>query len=92
MKVKILRVVAQTDAVMVPSRKQENGQIAKSILRLKELGGEYEDEFVCSLFGDLALQKFVSGKMVVVALRFQARETNGAYYQDVVINEIVPIN
>ncbi len=89
---KVLKVMAQTDAVMVPSKKQESGQIAKSMLRLKELGGEYEDEFVCAVFGDLAQQKWLSGKLVVAALRFQTHEANGAYYQDVVINEIVPIN
>ena len=89
---KVLKVMAQTDAVMVPSKKQESGQIAKSMLRLKELGGEYEDEYICAVFGDLAQQKWLSGKLVVAALRFQTHEANGAYYQDIVVNEIVPIN
>ena len=43
MQTKILKVVAQGPVVQVPSKKQENGQIAKCMIRLKELGGDYED-------------------------------------------------
>lgn len=89
---KVLKVVAQTDAVMVPSKKQESGQIAKCYIRLRELGGEYEGEYICTLFGELAQQEYASGKLVVASLRFQTHEANGAYYQDIVVNEIVPIN
>ena len=42
METKILKVVAQTEAVYVPSKKSDNGQLAKSMIRLKELGGDYE--------------------------------------------------
>ena len=52
---KILKVVAQTEAVYVPSKKSDNGQLAKSMIRLKELGGDYEDEYICAMFGNLAL-------------------------------------
>ena len=89
---KILKVVAQTDVVMVPSKKQESGQIAKSMIRLKELGGEYEGEYVCAAFGELAEQKLVSGKLVVATLRFQTHESNGSFFQDVVVNDIQPLN
>lgn len=88
---KVLKVMAQTDAVMVPSKKQESGQIAKSMLRLKELGGEYEDEYICAAFGDLAQQKWLSGKLVVAALRFQTHESNGSFFQDVVATDIQPL-
>ena len=50
----IAKVVAQTEAVYVPSRKAGSGHVAKSVIRLRELGGEYEDEYVCTLFGNLA--------------------------------------
>ena len=40
MKTVIAKVVAQTEPVFVPSKKQENGQVAKSMIRLKELGGD----------------------------------------------------
>jgi hypothetical protein len=84
----IAKVVAQTEAVYVPSKKAENGQVAKSVIRLKELGGEYEDEFACTLFGNLALCKFVAGDLVAAALRFQAHESNGQFYQDVVATDV----
>ena len=84
----IAKVVAQTEAVYVPSRKADSGQVAKSVIRLKELGGEYEDEFVCAMFGNLALCKFVSGDLVAASLRFQSHEVNGVSYQDVVATDV----
>ena len=88
METKILRVVAQTEPVYVPSKKQENGQLAKCYIRLKEMGGEYGDEYLCVMFGNLALCKFDKGRVVAASLRFQTHESNGAYYQDVVVNDI----
>ena len=88
---KILKVVAQTEAVYVPSKKQDNGQLAKSMIRLKELGGDYEDEYQCAMLGNLALCKFEAGQTVVACLRFQTHESNGTFYQDIVVNEIVKI-
>ena len=85
---KILKVVAQTEPIYVPSKKSDNGQLAKSMIRLKELGGDYEDEYICTMFGNLALCKFAADKTVIVSLRFQTHESNGAYYQDVVVNDI----
>ena len=29
---------------------------------------------------------------VVAALRFSSHEVNGAYYQDVIVSDIIPIN
>lgn len=88
MKTVICKVVAQTEAVYVPSKKAENGQVAKSVIKLKKLGGEFEDEYVCTLFGNLALCKFVAGDLVAASLRFQSHEVNGQSYQDVVATEI----
>ena len=88
MKTVICKVVAQTGAVYVPSKKAENGQVAKSVIKLKELGGEFEDEYVCTLFGNLAMCKFVAGDLVAASLRFQSHEVNGQSYQDVVATEI----
>jgi hypothetical protein len=88
MTTKILKVVAQTEPVYVPSKKQESGKIAKCMIRLKELGGEYEDEYVCAMFGDLALCKVQKDQLVVASMRFQSHESNGAYYQDIVVTDI----
>ena len=49
---KILKVMAQSEPVYVPSKKADNGQLAKSMIRLKELGGDYEDEYICAMFGN----------------------------------------
>ena len=89
---KILMVMAQTEPVYVPSKKSDNGQLAKSMIRLRELGGDYEDEYICTMFGNLALCKFAVGKTVIASLRFQTHESNGSYFQDVVANDIVRIN
>ncbi len=88
---KILKVMAQTEPVYVPSKKTDNGQLAKSMIRLKELGGDYEDEYNCTMFGNLAECKFAVGKTVVASLRFQTHESNGAWYQDIVANDIVKL-
>ena len=85
---KILKVMAQTEPVYVPSKKTDSGQVAKSMIRLKELGGDYEDEYICAMFGNLALCKFAVGKTVIASLRFQTHESNGSYFQDVVASEV----
>jgi hypothetical protein len=92
MKTIICKVSAQTDPVYVPSRKAEGGQVAKSMIRLKELGGDYEDEYICAMFGNLALCKFAAGSTVIASLRFQTHESNGSYFQDVVATDIQNIH
>ena len=88
MKTIICKVVAQMEPVYVPSRKAENGQLAKCMIKLKELGGEYEDEYICAMCGNLALCRFAMGDTVIAALRFQTHESNGSYFQDVVASDI----
>ena len=92
MQTKICKVIAQTEPVYVQSKKSENGQLAKCYIRLRELGGDYEDEYQVALLGNIALCKFVTGKTVVATLRFSTHEANGAYYQDIVATDIVPFN
>ena len=92
MQTKICKVIAQTEPVYVQSKKSENGQLAKCYIRLRELGGDYEDEYQVALLGNIALCKFVTGKTVVATLRFSTHEADGAYYQDIVATDIVPIN
>ena len=91
MQTKICKVVAQTESVYVPSKKQDSGQLAKSMIRLRELGSDYEDEYICAMFGNLALCKFAAGETVIASLRFQTHESNGSYFQDVVAYDIQDI-
>ena len=83
--------MAQGDPAYVPSKRSGNGQLAKCMIRLKELGGDYEDEYICTMFGNLALCKFAEGKTVVASLRFQTHESQGAVFQDVIATEITEV-
>ena len=89
---KIMRVVSQGDVSYVASQKAESGQLAKCVIRLKELGGNYGDEYICTMFGNLALCKFYEGDLIVASLRFQVHEVNGNSYQDIVATGVVKIN
>lgn len=73
-------------------KKQEGGQLAKCYIRLRELGGQYENEYVCAVFGNLASCVFNEGDLVVASLRFQTHEANGQYYQDIVVNDLIKLS
>lgn len=89
----ICRVVSQGDVSYVASQKAEGGQLAKCIIRLKEFGGgKFGDEYVCTMFGNLALCKFYEDDLVVASLRFQVHEVNSSLYQEVVANDVIKIN
>ena len=92
MNTKILKVIAQTETVYVQSKKSENGQLAKCYIRLRELGGEYENEYQCTLRGNMALSRFTPGSMVAAGLRFSVHENNGGCFQDILVTEMVQIN
>ena len=84
-------MIAQTEPVYVQSKKTESGQLAKCYIRLRELGGDYEDEYQCTLLGNIALCRFQQGTTVAASLRFSTRENNGAWYQDIIANDIIKI-
>jgi hypothetical protein len=84
--------VSQGDVTYVASQKAEGGQQAKCVIRLKEFGGKYGDEYVCTLFGNLSLCKFSEGDLVIASLRFQVHEVNGSVYQEIVANDVVKLS
>ncbi len=93
MKTNIFRVVSQGNVSYIPSSKEANGQLAKCEIRLKMLGGsKFSDEFVATMFGNLAQCRFYEGDVVVAVLRFSVHEVNGCLYQDVVCNDLVKLN
>ena len=93
METKILRVVSQGDVTYIPSTKQEGGQLAKCVIRLKEFGGgKFGDEYICTMFGNLAQCRFTEGDLVAASLRFQVHEVNGNWYQEIIANDVVSIN
>ena len=88
----IFKVTAQRDVFWVSSQKAAGGQISKSNIVLRELGGKYENTYVATMLGEQANIRFVKDDLVVAALRFSTREYNGQVFQDIVVNEIIKIN
>ncbi len=92
MKTYIFKVVTQQAVSYIPSTKQEGGQLAKSVIRLREFGsGKFGNEYACTLFGNLALCKFYENDLVAASLRFQVHEVNGILYQEIVANDIIKL-
>ena len=93
METKLLKVVRQGEAFSVQSQKAESGQIQKCNIVLRELGGgKFENEFVCSMLGNLAGCRFYEGDVVAATLRFSTHEYQGQVFQDIVATDIVKIN
>lgn len=88
----IFKVVQQGEAFAVQSQKAEGGQTMKCNIVLQELGGKYENQYVGAMLGNTAQCRFYAGDVVAAALRFSAREHNGAMYQDILVTEIVKLS
>ena len=87
-----MKVVRQGEAFSVQSAKADDGQIQKCNIVLKELGGKYENEYVCAMLGNLALCRFYEGDVVIATLRFSTHEYQGQTYQEILATDIVKIN
>ena len=92
METKILKVVRQGEAFSVQSQKQESGSLQKCNIVLRELGGsKYENEYVCTLLGNLAGCRFYEGDVVVATLRFSTHEYQGQTFQEILCSDIVAL-
>ena len=92
METKILKVVRQGEAFSVQSTKAESGQIQKCTIVLKELGGsKFENEYVCTMLGNLAVCRFYDGDVVLATLRFTTHEFQGQVFQDILATDIVKL-
>ena len=89
METKILKVVRQGEAFSVQSSKQESGTIQKCNIVLKELGGKFENEYVCAMLGNLAACRFNEGDLVVATMRFSTHEYQGQVFQEILATDIV---
>lgn len=85
----IMRVVSCGAVQQVASQKAEGGMLSKRQMVLQEIGGKFEDQFVGTLLGNLAVCEFQPGETVAAAVRFSAREYNGQVYQDIIITDLV---
>ena len=91
METKILRVVRQGEAFGVQSAKAESGTIQKCNIVLRELGGKFENEFVCAMLGNLAACRFYEGDVVAATLRFSTHEYQNQVFQEVLCTDIVKL-
>ena len=91
METRILKVVRQGEAFSVQSSKQESGSIQKCNIVLKELGGKFENEFVCAMLGNLAACRFYEGDVVAATLRFSTHEYQNQVFQEVLVTDIAKI-
>ena len=92
METRILKVVRQGEAFSVQSAKAEAGQIKKCNIVLKELGGKFENEYVCAMLGNLAACRFYEGDVVIATLRFSTHEYQGQTFQEILATDIVKVN
>ena len=91
MDAKILKVVRQGEAFSVQSSKSDNGTIQKCNIVLREMGGKYENEYVCAMLGNLAACKFYEGDVVAATLRFSTHEYQGQVFQEILATDIVKL-
>jgi hypothetical protein len=92
MMTKILRVVRQGEAFSVQSAKAEGGQIQKCNIVLRELGGKFENEYVCAMLGNLAACRFYEGDVVAATLRFSTHDYQNQVFQEILVSDIVKLN
>ena len=89
----ILKVVRQGDAFSVQSQKADSGEIQKCNIVLRELGSsKYENEFACTMLGNLAGCKFYEGDVVAATLRFSTHEYQGQTFQEILVTDLVKVN
>ena len=88
-----MKVVRQGEPFSVLSAKADGGQIQKCSIVLRELGGsKFENEYVCSMLGNLAGCRFYEGDVVVATLRFSTHDFQGQTFQEILATDIVKIN
>ena len=93
MKTVILRVVRQGEAFSVQSQKAETGQIQKCNIVLRELGGsKFENEYACTMLGNMADCRFYENDMVAATLKFSTHEYQGQTFQEVLLTDVQKIN
>lgn len=85
----IARVVSQTDTFDVNTK---DGLKPKCYIHLKEVNGEYADNFYCSMLGPMATIKFAKDDIVHVSLRIYTYEIDGQRRQSIEVRDIVKIN
>jgi hypothetical protein len=81
--------VGQTEPGFVTTQKGE--QLAKCNIRLKEIGGDYADEYYATMLGNLAQTKYHEGEVVAATLKFRLYEKDGNVRQDMTVTDMVKL-
>ena len=88
-----MKVVRQGEAFSVQSQKSESGEIKKCTIVLRELGGsKFENEYACSMLGNLAGCRFYEGDVVAATMRFSTHEYQGQVFQEILVTDIVKLS
>lgn len=81
------KVVAQQEPFSIT--KQDGTSLNKCQIVLQEVGGKYENSYVCTLLGNSALCRFYQGDLVYAVLRFQHSEYQGKFYNEITVQDII---
>lgn len=81
------KVAAQQEPFTVT--KQDGTSLNKCQIVLQEIGGKYENSYVCTLLGNSALSRFYQGDLVYASLRFQHSEYQGKFYNEITVQDII---
>ena len=93
MDTRLLKVVRQGEAFSVQSQKAETGQIRKCTIVLRELGGsKFENEYACTMLGNMADCRFYENDMVAATLKFSTHEYQGQTFQEILLTDVQKIN
>lgn len=84
---KFFKVINQGETTTVS--KQDGSTLTKCQIVLQEIGGKYENSYVCQLIGNSALLRFYKGDLVYAALRFQHSEYQGKFYNEISVQDII---
>ena len=82
----LFKVIAQQEPFQV--NKSDGSTLNKCQIVLQEVGGKYENSYVCNLLGNAALCKFYPNDLVYAALRFQHSEHQGKFYNEITVQDI----
>jgi len=92
MQTRILKVVRQGEAFSVQSKNSETGTIQKCGIVLREMGGsKFENEYACTMLGNLATCRFHEGDVVIATLRFSTHEYQGQTFQEILLTDVVKV-
>ncbi|OYP55583.1 hypothetical protein CIK99_10485 [Prevotella sp. P5-92] len=69
----------------------KNGTMSKCEVVIKDIGGDYADTYVATVWGEEAKKNIAKGTPVAAKLRFFTHKHEGRTYQDIVADEIISL-